>query len=513
MAQILILTSYENGQPYGDRTQTVFGTMYDRYDYTFDTETLAVTKTFIIQVDDFQDAQDLNDYSYPGEFFDRCEGTTRIGYVHDGQGGFTTTTELNSAQCSLLVLDFGEATNETAAGDDGTATIQAHGGIAPLTAFLMELGLSQPATSGQPNTFPGLPSSSYTLRVTDSSAPTPQQVQKVVTVGDYQPELWGCQDEYAIDFNPQATSPGLCTYAVNWRGAWGPSGVAVRVAAVPGQVEAFVAAELFIGFREGHPLHEFRPYSTPIDLRATVMPSGFATFHLGPFLRPQLGSPSEGGYRLDLNSPTATKSDLYVGYELRRPTGEMLEHGYVLNAAVPDEQLGDAKLLTAFKRVPVWPGFDWMRLQLGGTLYARIGEIYPQFISLPCPPNPLPVAWLNPLGGFDYWVFSGKPTLADELGEGQAYNEATSGERRYTERGEARRTVQASSGVFKGADLMEGLRTLWRSPQVWYKPDLDGDWVPVTLGSGSFPAGRAGVLRQEVSITFTEALPQYQQGQ
>jgi hypothetical protein len=514
MAQILILSTYDNPQPYGDRTGQVFGTMYDWYVWNFDTETLQVTKSYNGLADDFQDSYHLQDYSYPGEFFDRCEGTTRIGYVHDRQGGFTTTTEENSAQCSLLVLDFGEATNETAAGDDGTATIQAHGGIAPLTAFLMELGLSQPATSGQPNTFPGLPASRYTLRVTDSSAPTPQQVQKVVAVGDYVPEQAGCQDEYAIDYNPQATSPGACTYAPNWRSAWGPAGVAVRVAALPGQVEAFVAAELFIGFREGHPLHEFRPLSEPIGLRATVMPSGYATFHLGPFLRPQLGSPSEGGYRLDINSETV--DDLYVGYELRRTTGEMLEHGYALNAAVPDEQLTGGLVLTAFKAVPTWPGFDWKRPQLTDINVGQFGsvaEVYPATITLPCPTNPLPVAWLNPLGGWDFWVFQGKPTLADELGEGQAYNEATSGERRYTERGEARSTVQASSGVFKGADLMEGLRTLWRSPQVWYKPDLDGDWVPVTLGSGSFPAGRKGVLRQEVSITFTEALPQYQQGQ
>lgn len=444
----------------------------------------------------------------------------RVAYLEADGGGFSSYRDFavscsgSGAVTNQLVLDSYSFTDETAAGDDGTATIQASGGVAPLTASLVELSMQQPTASGQPSTFSPLPGShTYTLRVTDSTLPTRQVVEATVVIADYTAPVAGCQDEYAGNYDPLATTGGVasCAYAVNWRSAWGPSGMAVRVAAKVGQVEAYVTAQLRIGFREGHPLHDFRPLGEPIRLRATVMPSGYATFHLAPHLRPQLGSPSEGGYRLDINSDTL--DDLYVGYELRSTTGEMLEHGYALNAAVPDSQLGDAKLLTAFTRVPVWPGFSWLRGQLGGTRYARIGEIYPQFISLPCPINPLPVAWLNPLGGYDYWVFSGKPTLADELGDGQTYNEAISGERRYTERGEARGTVQASSGVFKGADLMEGLRTLWASLQVWYKPDLDGEWVPVTLGSGSFPAGRKGVLRQEVTITFTEAVPHYAQGQ
>jgi hypothetical protein len=428
---------------------------------------------------------------------------------------------------SRLVLDSFSATDETAAGDDGTGTIQASGGTPPLTASVVELSLTQPATSGQPSIFTGLPSSlGYTLRVTDSSSPTKQVVEAQIVIDEFTAPASGCQDEYATNYDPAATTGGAasCEYAVTWRSAWARGNMPVVVAAVPTDPSAYIVAELRIGFRPGHPLHDFRPLGEPIKLRATIGPDGYAVFRLGPLLRPALGTTDGlGGYRLDLNSSTATTSDLYVGYELRRAgSGELLEHGYALNAAVPDEQIADTgELLSPFaERIPVWPNFHFEQPLLGRTgiqyKYGQLTEREPgfgEYILLPCPSNPLPVAWLAPGGGFGYWVFQGKPQLGDEVGDGQTFTEATTGERRYSDRGETRRTVQASSGVFKGPDLMNGLRTLWASPQVWYKPELDGDWVPVTLSSGSFPAGRTGVLRQEVSVTFTEAQPQTVQGQ
>lgn len=330
----------------------------------------------------------------------------------------------------------------------------------------------------------------------------------------------GCNDEYAGNYDPAVTQPdpASCTYAPAWRSAWGPAGMPVRVAAQAGQQEAFIVARLRIGFRDGHPLAAGRPLGAPLELTATVGPDGYATFRLGHYLRSALGvEDGEGGRLLDLNSSTATTDDLFVGYELRRVTGELLSHGYALNAAVPDEQI--QAVLSPFSVIPQWIGFDDFVSVLSSQSAGRYGIIDDSTTGsrqrrlMPCPPNPLPVAWLAPGSGIGHWVFQGRPQLGDDIDEGSTYQEPETGERRWSDRGAGRRTITASSGVFKGADLMEGLRTLWRSPQVWYRPKPAGPWVPVTLEGGSFPAGRMGLLKQQVNISFTQAAPEWAQGQ
>jgi hypothetical protein len=414
-----------------------------------------------------------------------------------------------------LTLDSLSHTDETAALNDGTATIQASGGVAPLTAQLVELSMSQPATSGQPTVFTKLAPLRYTLRVTDSSTPIPQVVSGQVTVAAYAEPVAGCQDEYATNYDPDATSSGSCDYAPNWRSAWARGNMPVVVAAETTDTKSFLIALLRIGFREGHPLHDFRPLGEAITVRATIAPDGYATFHLGPFLRPLLGAADGlGGYRLDINEETV--DDFFVGYELRRTTGEMLEQGYAVNAAVPDEQLVEGRVLTAFERVPTWPGYSWSRPKLtnrSAGRYGAIDEVYPDAVSLPCPPNPLPVAWLNPQGGWDFWVFQGRPLLGDDVSDGQTYTEPSTGERRYSDPGEARQTVKASSGAFAGDDLLRGLRTLWRSPQVWYQPDPEGEWVPVVVERGQRDVGRLGVRRQELQLSLVHAATEAAQGQ
>jgi hypothetical protein len=441
--------------------------------------------------------------------FGTAQFNSVCGYPNPG-GGTGGGTD------SPLVLDSLTSTDETAAEDDGTATIQAHGGRAPLRAQIVALSLSQDATSGQPNTFRGLPPATYYVGVADASGAV---VGRNVTIKAYVAPVSGCMDEYATDYDPTATTAGTCTYVPTWRSAWGPTGVAVAVPALDGQVKAYTEAELRIGFREGHPLADVRPLGDPLKLRATVGPQGFAVFRLGPYLRSALGVADEsGGQRLDLNSPTATTDDLYVGYELRRTTGELLEHGYALNAAVPDDGLGYGVKLGAWPTTPdpSWPEYEWEQSMLDSSGTGRYGTITTfaaDKVRLPCPTNPLPVAWLAPGGGFGFWVFQGRPQLGDDVGEGQSFTEASTGERRWSQRGEARGTIAASSGVFNGPQFAEGLRTLWRSPQVWYQPEPDGEWVPVTLQGGQFPVRRMGLARTEVSLTFTESRAAYVQGQ
>lgn len=407
-------------------------------------------------------------------------------------------------------------TQPTAATPTGGARIAVRGGTQPLTVTGIVRGTSATTVANGAANYAvsGLTPADYVAIFADASQP-PMTLNVPFTIDPVPVTVAGCQDEYATDYNPAAVTAAACSYTLNWRSAWGPAAVPVRVPALPGQITAYTLAHLFIGFRAGHPLAAARPQGLPLELRATVGPDGYATFRLGHYLRGALGAEDGvSGRRLDLNSPTATTDDLFVGYELRRLTGELLEHGYALNAAVPDGQI--AGVLTPFTWIPEWPGFQFPVSVLTSVAAGRYGIIQTTAASnrlLPCPANPLPVAWLNPQGGLSYWVFTGRPQLGDDVGDGSTYQEAETGERRYQDRGAARRTITASSGVFKGADLMEGLRTLWRSPQVWYRPVTDGPWVPVTLDSGSFPAGRMGLARQQVSISFTEAASMPVQGQ
>ena len=442
---------------------------------------------------------------------------------------FTRTVDCGGGsptEPGALMLDSLSHTDETASLDDGTATIQASGGLAPLTATVVETGATQAATSGQPVTFPGLAPSFYTLQVMDSTAPTPQVVGGQVEVLPYAEPTPGCLDEYADNYNPAATSSdNSCTYTPRWRSAW--QFMEVRVPAVAGQLTGYIAAELRIGFRPGHRLADERPLGAPLKLRATVGPDGYAIFRLGPYLRPQLGAADgAGGYRLDLNSATATLGDLYVGYELRRPTGELLEHGYALNSAVPDTQLQEGTVLNPFwPLLPNWPGFEDYPVSqlyttpLGSTYLPGTGFVQSNGLAdydtttLPCPLNPLPVAWLAPNGGFGYWCFSGRPTLGDTAGDGQQYREASTGQQRLSDPGDSYQTYKATSGVFRGDALLTGLRTLWRSPQAWVQLVPGGEWVPIVVERGTREVGRMGVLKNEVPISFQLAAPEWAQGQ
>jgi len=371
-------------------------------------------------------------------------------------------------------------------------------------------------------TTPPLPNGAFNINVYNHAG---DSISRSFTVncavsGGGEPEpVYGCMNPMATNYNPLATEdtdPTSCIFpepepepdpspepaSLPWRSAWQP--LSVRVLATGNPLPAFLSAELLTG----------SPLALLTNVRATVGPDGYATFNLGAYMRTQLGAVLPSGQRrLDLNSVGALTEDLYSPYELRTG-GTLHEAGIALNSAVPDEQV--PTILTPFAVLPLWPGFEYevSRRTSSGTLepVAPAATGLPRFV-LPCPKNALPVRWLSAEGGYGYWVFAGRPEYSDEIGDGQLYREAQTGERRYASRGESLLRIQASSGQFSNIDLLHGLRTLRRSPQAWYQPEPDGPWVPIVLEAGTFPAYRAGVHRYEFTISFTVAQPVTVQGQ
>ena len=134
---MIILVEYSNPQDYQDPdTPQVYGTTYrvDTYDFDEVSETVAHRVT---GYDDFQHHNPPAGYSAVGEFFDKCNGTTRLSYVHDGAGGFTVVPEVDSLSCGFVPpqpltcdLTLTYQLTPTAVGANVTATAAAgHGAV------------------------------------------------------------------------------------------------------------------------------------------------------------------------------------------------------------------------------------------------------------------------------------------------------------------------------------------------------------------------------------------------
>ncbi|TGD82866.1 hypothetical protein [Hymenobacter wooponensis] len=455
-----------------------------------------------------------------------------VTVYHDGAGGVTYAP---ADVCDLAIKNI-RPQAPSGPGAPGSVSFEATTSAATVTvnvheaasgAFVLSLFQVAPGLLGT-NLAPG----NYALRVQDAQGCQLGISPEILFTVPTAPALvvLGCMDEEATNYNPLATEDnGTCRYAPRWVGAWSPEGVKVTVAPAGDPLPAYLSAELLAGYPVGHPLAASRPLVRVALLRATVAPSGLATFDLAPYLRAELGSLQQGARRLDLNSATAHTSDLFVGFQLL-VGGASVAKGYALNSALDEVTLellrgSDLPLSPFGKTLPVWGGYDFPVYALDEDPSGRFGLVTPRpaandgtkdirVVNLPCPRYGLPVAWLAPGGGFGYWVFAGNHALGDEVGEGQSYLEATTQQLRYSSRTASRQVVEASSGVFSQRALAEGLRTLRRSVQAWYQPEGPGTtWVPITLKGGSFPAYREGRNRYEATIQFTEAVPQYVQGQ
>jgi hypothetical protein len=375
----------------------------------------------------------------------------------------------------------------------------------------------------------GLAPDVYTADIFDSSTPV-QRVLVPFNIPAFVAPVVGCFDEEAQNYDPLVTEPdnSLCVFAPQWRSLWPALAVPVVLSTDP--LPAYITAELYAGLPPGHPKADARPLRFLATLRATVSPrTGTAMVDVAPYLRPLFGAlQSDGSRRLDINGLDAFGDDLYSYFRLK-VGGVAIRSGYVLNSALPEAALvpftEQGVPLTPFgRRIPAWPGFAFPVPLVVTAENGRYGYVVEDstlvnedagvgLVHLPCPRNPVPVRWFSQEGGYGHWVFSGRPVHGDAIDEGQLYTEAGTGELRYSDPGLARRTLQVSSGPFSGRTLVEGLRTLRRAVQVWYQPELGGPWVPVVLARGTFPAYRDGVHKYQFDVVFTEAVPQYAQGQ
>ena len=132
-----LLIAYSNRQDYTDpNTPQAYGATYQVDSYVFDDVTESVTHS-VGFFDDFQYRVGPADYAYQGEFYDKCDGTTRLAYVHDGLGGFTVERETDSLSCGFVPpqpptcdLTLAYQLTPTAAGADVVAVAgAAHGSV------------------------------------------------------------------------------------------------------------------------------------------------------------------------------------------------------------------------------------------------------------------------------------------------------------------------------------------------------------------------------------------------
>lgn len=473
-----------------------------------------------------------------GELLDktRCENTTEVRFYAMLVPPYVRReTTANSTECGFVpegsrptIRAVGHA--PTSASGNGHITATPQGGTQPLTLELLGTSRTFPAIANQAKDIPGVAPGTYEVEVRDGY--TPVRTAKVtVTVPAFVEPVAGCMDEDANNYNPLATvsNPDACRYTPRWVGVWSPEGVPVVVRPATLPAPAYLAANLYAGFPVGHSLADVRPLVYIATVRATVNPRGLATFDLAPYLQAEMGAlQDDGSRRLDLNSFTAQTNDLYVGFRLELE-GKGIASGYAVNSVLREQELEDIRVgedpLWPFGvTFPVWPGFDYLLTKLNSDRTNRLGELQTtppesgadegRIIYMKCPSNPLPVAWLSPEGGFGYWVFSGNHSYGDEVGEGAPYTEAGTHELRYSSRAPSRETIEASTGLYSDRALVEGLRTLRRGVQAWYQPGGPGTtWIPVFLKGGTFPAYREGRRRYEATVQFTEARPQYVQGQ
>lgn len=255
---ILLLETYSDPVPYTDRTDPrAYGTGYTVETYRFDevNRNMAYATGYY---DDFQDHNPPQGFSFTGEFFDRCVGTTRHAYVHDGNGGFTVEQVADSVSCGFVPpappacdLTLAYVLTPTAAGASVTASSQlAHGAV----RYSLD---GSPAQSSP--AFHNLTPGRHVLTATDTGVSNCAR-SVAFTVATPLPPAAPAGPPRGVDFVEQPL--------------WYP------VAATPG---AEVLLELYAESRHG-----LEDFGLVLRLRRRADASGRINFRLDPLLAPLL---------------------------------------------------------------------------------------------------------------------------------------------------------------------------------------------------------------------------------
>lgn len=534
------------GAPYGQTNDPqnagIFTYSVDNILYVWDTETRAVIKTGPVAqqyTGGYVGAPEppatysrpatllVDAYQVPsaGPGADATATGKRREVYHNGSGGVTFT---DSATCDLTLTNLvGRAPIGAATTGSVEFTVSTSAATVSATAYTLagiSRGVALVNVAKGRLAIASLPPDTYAIQVSDSAGCFVGLNREITVVVPATPPavVRGCMDSEARNYNSMANeSDGSCLFTPRFVGLWALGGIPVSVA--PTSLAGFVTAEIYAGFVTGHPLNAGNPERLVATVRATVSPrTGVATLDIAPYLRAEVGAlQSDGTRRLDLNSPGAFSADLYTGFSVF-VAGQRQARGYALNSAATEAELAGVAMgapLTPFGALlPRWAAYPFPVATLATA--GRFGQVTQQAATYsgtlrpvfrPAPCHGLPVAWLTPAGGWGHWVFAGRPQYADEIGEAQYYTEAGTYEKRAASMGPSYRAIEASAGPFAGRDLVEGLRTLRRSVQAWYKPGAE--WVAITKPTGNFPAYREGVTKYDFVIKFTEARPVAVQGQ
>lgn len=131
-----------------------------------------------------------------------------------------------------------------------------------------------------------------------------------------------------------------------------------------------------------------------------------------------------------------------------------------------------------------------------------------------CVENPIQLCWINPLGGFDYWVFHTAQDISDNISNERTFEQyiadiGTATGRKKTLSKEVRTEIQLGAEHLT-VQQMEGLRHLFASPNVMmfdsYNDDGSPKWVTVGVNTGTFIVQKTD--ENKMNVTFKIILPE-----
>jgi len=131
-----------------------------------------------------------------------------------------------------------------------------------------------------------------------------------------------------------------------------------------------------------------------------------------------------------------------------------------------------------------------------------------------CVDNPVFLCWLNPLGGFDYWLFHTAQDISMIVGGEKTFEQYISDIAAATSRTEVLKKEARDEYLIGAEQLtvaqMEGIKYLFSSPKVmmFVEYDTDGSpvWKGVRVNSGSFLVEKTD--ENKIDVTFKISLPE-----